>query len=180
MIATIEEVIGFWREAGPEKWFSKDDAFDVTIRRRFLETYREAAKGALASWEDTPEGLYALLILLDQFPRNMFRDSRQAFATDALALKIARRAIAKGFDRAIQVPERRFFYTPHMHAEDLVAQEECIALCERANDPEGVKFAIIHRNIIRDFGRFPHRNAILGRETTPEEAEFLAGDGFKG
>jgi uncharacterized protein (DUF924 family) len=179
-LASAAEIIAFWREAGPEKWFNKDEAFDTAIRERFLDTHLAAARGELSGWESTPEGAYALLLLLDQFPRNLFRGSAQAFATDEQALGIAERAITKGFDKRFEGAERRFFYLPHMHAEDLAHQERCVALCEAANDPEGVKFAIIHRDIIRDFGRFPHRNPVLGRETTQQEQAFLEAGGFSG
>lgn len=178
--ASIEEVVGFWREAGPERWFAKDAAFDREIAKRFEPTYREAARGLLKAWEETPEGVYALLLLLDQFPRNLFRNSPQAFATDAMARKIADRAMKRGFDRVFNNPERRFFYLPLMHSEDLADQERCIALCQAAQDEDGVKYAIIHRDIIRDFGRFPHRNKVLGRQTTPAEQEFLDEGGFAG
>lgn len=178
--ATIDDILSFWRAAGPDKWFAKDDAFDADIRARFLAAHEAAANGELAAWEDTPEGVYALLILLDQFPRNLFRGSPRAFATDAQALAIAERAIAKGFDLTIPVPERRFLYMPFMHAEDLAHQERCVALCDASDDPEGVKFAVIHRDIISDFGRFPHRNPILGRKTTPQEQDFLDEGGFRG
>lgn len=174
------EILAFWRQAGPEKWFAKDESFDAEIRRRFLPAHEAAAAGRLDDWQETPEGAYALLILLDQFPRNLFRGSPQAFATDAKALAVARHAIARGFDRSYEPPERRFFYLPFMHSEALHDQEHCVALCAAADDAEGVKFAEIHRDIIRDFGRFPHRNAILGRETTPAEQSFLDDGGFAG
>ena len=174
------EIVAFWREAGPEKWFAKDEAFDAEIVRRFLPIHEDAAAGKLGAWEVTPEGVYALLILLDQFPRNMFRGSPRAFATDAQALAIAERAIARGFDEAYDAPEKRFFYMPFMHSEGLADQERCIALCAAAADPEGVKYAEIHRDIIRNFGRFPHRNPVLGRETTPEERAYLDEGGFSG
>ncbi|CAM5765755.1 DUF924 family protein [Bosea minatitlanensis] len=174
------EILAFWHEAGPEKWFAKDAGFDAEIGRRFRPAYEAAAAGRLDGWQETPEGAYALLILLDQFPRNLFRGSPQAFATDAKALEVARHAIAKGFDKSYEPPERRFFYLPFMHSEALHDQERCVALCAAADDAEGVKFAEIHRDIIRDFGRFPHRNAVLGRETTPEEQSFLDDGGFAG
>lgn len=179
-LPSAADIVAFWREAGPEKWFAKDTAFDAEITRRFLPAHEDAAAGKLGDWEKTPEGVYALLILLDQFPRNMFRDSPRAFATDAQALAIAERAIARGFDDAYGAPEKRFFYMPFMHSEELHDQERCIALCAAAADPEGVKYAEIHRDIIRDFGRFPHRNPVLGRDTTPAEESFLAGGGFAG
>ena len=173
-------ILDFWREAGPEKWFAKDEAFDAEIRRHFLAEVEAAARGELSAWEETPEGVYALLLLLDQFPRNLYRGSPQAFAADPLALAVAERAIARGFDRAFENPERRFIYMPFMHSEDLADQQRCIALCEAADDPEGVKFAVIHRDIIRDFGRFPHRNPVLGRQSSAEERRFLDDGGFSG
>jgi uncharacterized protein (DUF924 family) len=178
--ATIDDVLAFWRAAGPDRWFARDEAFDAEIRTRFRATHEAAARGELGAWEDTPDGVYALMILLDQFPRNLFRGSPRAFATDAQALAIAQRAIARGFDKAFRPPESRFIYMPFMHAEDLAHQERCIALCEASDDPEGVKFAVIHRDIIRDFGRFPHRNPVLGRDTTAREQEFLDEGGFRG
>ncbi len=174
------DIVAFWRAAGPEKWFAKDDAFDAEIRQRFLPAHEAAATGELADWEQTPEGAYALLILLDQFPRNLFRGSERAFATDAQALAIAERAIARSFDKSYEPPEQRFFYMPFMHSEALADQERCVSLCAAANDAEGVTHAEIHRDIIRDFGRFPHRNPVLGRKTTAEEQAFLEKGGFAG
>lgn len=173
-------LIEFWREAGPERWFKKDAVFDATFRDRFLALHLRAAAGELDHWAGTAEGALALLILLDQFPRNMFRGSPRAFATDALAVEIAERAIARGFDEAYQPPEKRFFYMPFMHSEGLADQERCIELCAAADDAEGVKYAEIHRDIIRNFGRFPHRNPVLGRETTAQERAFLDEGGFNG
>lgn len=179
-LPTTAEIVAFWREAGPERWFEKSDAFDAEITQRFLPVHEAAAAGDLDGWQETPEGAFALLILLDQFPRNMFRGSPRAFATDEKALAIADAAIAKGFDRSYQPPEQRFFYMPHMHSEELADQQRCVDLCTATNDAEGVKFAVIHHDIIRDFGRFPHRNTVLGRETTTEERDFLAEGGFAG
>lgn len=177
---SIQNVLGFWRSAGPDRWFAKDDGFDSAIRSRFLDAHEAAARGDHADWETTPEGVYALMILLDQFPRNLFRGSPRAFATDAQALAIAERAIARGFDAVIPLPERRFLYMPFMHAEDFAHQERCIALCAASDDPEGVRHAVIHRDIIASFGRFPHRNAVLGRRTTAAEQFFLDEGGFAG
>ncbi|TCK30787.1 uncharacterized protein (DUF924 family) [Ancylobacter aquaticus] len=177
---TAAEIIGFWRDAGPERWFEKDDAFDAAIRARFLHAYEAAAAGALGAWEETAEGCYGLILLLDQFPRNLFRGSPQAFATDAQALKVAEAAIARGFDRAFELPERRFYYVPFMHSEELADQQRCIALCEAAGDEEGVHHAVVHHDIIRDFGRFPHRNPVLGRDMSEEEHAFLKAGGFAG
>lgn len=177
---TPADILAFWHAAGQEKWFAKDEVFDEAIRGRFLPAYEAAAAGERDDWAETAEGAYALLILLDQFPRNLFRDSPRAFVTDAKALRIAEHAIARGFDKAYEPPEQRFFYMPFMHSEALEDQERCIALCQAAGDPDGVKYAEIHRDIIRDFGRFPHRNPVLGRGTTPDEAAFLAEGGFAG
>jgi uncharacterized protein (DUF924 family) len=174
------EILTFWREAGPEKWFAKDEAFDAEISRRFRPLVEAATRGELSDWEETPEGVYALLVLLDQFPRNLHRGSHRAFAADALAREVAGRALARGFDAAFGNPERRFLYMPFMHSEDLADQERCVALSEASGDADSTKWAIIHRDIIRDFGRFPHRNDLLGRETTQEERRFLANGGFKG
>ncbi|MGL4812989.1 MAG: DUF924 family protein [Beijerinckiaceae bacterium] len=175
-----DEIVTFWRAAGPGRWFAKDVAFDDAIHVRFQGAHLQAARRELASWMDTPLGAYALMLLLDQFPRNIYRNSGHAFATDGLALAYAEEAIRRGHDQAFANPERRFFYTPHMHAEDLAMQERCIALCRAANDDEGVKYAIIHRDIIARFGRFPHRNPALGRVTTAEEQAFLDTGGFAG
>ncbi len=179
-LPTADAVLAFWREAGPARWFAKDEAFDAAIRTQFLAAHEPAARGELRGWEETAAGCYALILLLDQFPRNLFRGSPRAFATDAQARAIADAAIARGFDRAYDLPERRFFYMPYMHSEDLADQRRCIALCEAANDEEGVHHAVIHHDIIRDFGRFPHRNPVLGRDMTAEEQAFLAAGGFAG
>jgi uncharacterized protein (DUF924 family) len=176
---TPSDILAFWRAVGPQKWFVQDAGVDADTRR-FLPAYEAAAAGRLAPWEETPEGALALLLLLDQFPRNMFRGEARAYAADPLARAIAERAIARGFDQKFANPERRFFYLPSMHSETLVDQERCQALCRVAQDAEGVKHADIHADIIRRFGRFPHRNAVLGRETTAEERAFLDAGGFAG
>jgi uncharacterized protein (DUF924 family) len=172
-------VLAFWRAAGPDKWFEKDDAFDADIRAKFLATYEAAAAGRLA-WDGDVEGALALLIVLDQFPRNMFRGSTRAFAADPLARAAAIRAIERGFDQRIAVPERSFFYLPFEHSESLVDQERCVALNRASGDADALKWAELHADIIRRFGRFPHRNKVLGRVTTPEEQAFLDGGGFAG
>jgi uncharacterized protein (DUF924 family) len=179
-LATASEIVAFWREAGPKRWFEKDASFDDQIRRRFLPTHEAAAAGKLADWEDTAEGALALLILLDQFPRNMFRDQARAFATDPLARAIAASALVRGFDSQAPGGMRKFFLLPFEHSEDLADQERCVALNRAAGDADGLKWAEIHADIIRRFGRFPHRNATLGRITTPEEQAFLDGGGFAG
>ncbi len=178
--AATAEIVSFWREAGPERWFEKDDDFDLTIRSRFLAIHEAAARGELAAFEETAEGALALLILLDQFPRNMFRNSARAFATDPLARAVANRALVRGFDLAVDEPMRPFFYLPFMHSELLADQDRSLQLHEAFGDPERSRHAAIHRDIILKHGRFPHRNRALGRETTPAEREFLEGGGFSG
>jgi uncharacterized protein (DUF924 family) len=178
-VASPATVLAFWRAAGPDKWFAKDAAFDADIREMFLATYETAAAGALA-WDGHPEGALALVIVLDQFPRNMFRDSARAFAADPIARTVAAHAIARGFDQKVELAERSFFYLPFEHSEALADQERCIALNRASGDADALKWAELHADIIRRFGRFPHRNAVLGRTTTPEERVFLDGGGFAG
>jgi uncharacterized protein (DUF924 family) len=179
MIATAGEVVDFWREAGPEKWFEKNDAFDTAFREKFLESQEAAARGELDGWAESPAGSLALLILLDQFPRNCFRKTTRMYATDPHARRIARKAIAAGHDLAFDGPIRVFFYLPLAHSEDIVDQEEAVRLNAMVGE-EFAKHARGHRDIIAKFGRFPHRNAILGRDTTPEEQAFLDEGGFAG
>lgn len=174
------EIVAFWREAGPAKWFEKDADFDLLIRSRFLAVHGAAARGEFAAFEDSAEGALALVILLDQFPRNMFRGSGRAFATDALARTVAERAMARGFDQAIDEAMRPFFYLPFMHSEVLADQDRCVQLFEAHGDAEMSQFATGHRDVIVRFGRFPHRNKAVGRDTTPEEQEFLDSGGFAG
>lgn len=168
-------IIAFWKDVGEKRWFAVDPALDQEIRERFESAWEEARDGKLASWEGTAEGALALLILLDQFPRNMFRGSAEAFSTDALARQIAERAIARGYD--LQTPPllRAFFYLPFMHAENEADQDLCVALiAERLGETSvNYPFALGHREVIRKFGRFPGRNAALGRASTPEEKAFL-------
>ena len=178
--AALAEIVSFWRQAGPDKWFEADEDFDRTIRSRFLAIHEAAARGELAAFEERAEGALALLILLDQFSRNMFRNSARAFATDHLARAVADRALARGFDQETEATMRPFFYLPFMHSELLADQDRCLQLYEAFGDPEQLKFAVTHRDIIAKFGRFPHRNRVLGRETTPAEREFLEGGGFAG
>jgi uncharacterized protein (DUF924 family) len=175
-----DEIVDFWLEAGPDKWFNKDADFDREIEDRFAAVHEAAARGALEKWQENATGAMALVILLDQFPRNMYRDTPRAFATDAKALAVAKRAIARGFDQGFELQQRRFLYMPFMHAEDAAMQQRCIDLCEAAGDENGLKHARIHAEIVNRFGRFPHRNRILGRETSPEEQRFLDEGGFAG
>lgn len=177
----IRDILDFWfEEAGPDKWYVKNPDFDREITDRFLGQYAQAAAGKLDAWMDTPEGALALVLLLDQFPRNMFRDTAKAFATDEKALTIAKASVARGDDAKIPVFRSRFFYLPYMHSEDLQDQEACVRLFEAVSDRvDNLKWALAHRDVIEKFGRFPHRNAALGRTTTPEEQAWLdAGGGF--
>ncbi len=173
------DVVRFWRDAGPEAWFRKSDDFDQRLRARFLDAHMAAATRALDHWADTAEGSLALLILLDQFPRNAFRGTAHMFATDPLALHFARLALTHGHDQATDAGLRAFFYLPLEHSEAPADQDRCVALCHPLGG-QTHDYAIIHRDIIRRFGRFPHRNAVLGRETTPEEQAFLDSGGFAG
>jgi uncharacterized protein (DUF924 family) len=177
---TPEEVLDFWFGVDPKKWYAKDAAFDAAIRERFLATYEAAASGRLADWEATPESALALVIVLDQFSRNMFRGSARTFAADALALAVAKRAVERGFDQELELPKRNFFYLPFTHSESPADQERCVELSRERSDADTLKWAEIHAEIIRRFGRFPHRNALLGRSTTPAEQAFLDAGGFAG
>jgi uncharacterized protein (DUF924 family) len=177
---TAEDVLAFWSEAGSDRWYERDEAFDAAIRERFAAVYQDAASGLLSGWEDSPEGALALVIVLDQFPRNMFRGSARSFAADPLARAVAERAIARGFDRQVEMPARAFFYLPFEHSEALADQERAVALMRATGDAGLLKWAELHADIIRRFGRFPHRNALFGRTTTPEEQAFLEAGGFSG
>jgi uncharacterized protein (DUF924 family) len=179
-IATAADVLAFWRKAGPDKWFNKSEAFDQSIRDAFLTTYEAAAEGRLSPWENTAESALALIIVLDQFPRNMFRNSARAWEADPLARDIADAAISQGFDQEIDKDLRAFFYLPLMHSEDTDDQDYCVELCRALGNENNLKYAELHADVIRRFGRFPHRNAVLGRTTTPEEQSFLDSGGFSG
>jgi uncharacterized protein (DUF924 family) len=171
-------VLAFWRDAGPDRWYIRDDDFDADIRGRYLGLWQRAAAGELASWETSDDGALALVIALDQFPRNMFRDSAKTYASDARARDVARRAIDRGVDTRIDPALREFLYLPFMHSEELTDQMRCIELLQQAGLAENAKWAEHHAEIIRRFGRFPHRNGVLGRATTPDEQAFLDEGGF--
>ncbi|MBN8501009.1 MAG: DUF924 domain-containing protein [Sphingomonadales bacterium] len=180
---SANEIVAFWRAAGPAKWFAKDAALDAEIIRRFEAAHHAAARGEMAGWGDTADGALALLILLDQFPRNIWRGSAHAFATDPLARSLALAAIAAGHDLACDAAMRVFFYLPLEHSEALADQDLCLAKCadlDAASGSEWSKWAALHRDIIVRFGRFPHRNACLGRASTAEELAFLEQGGFAG
>ncbi len=173
------DVVDFWISAGARRWFTKDAAFDAEIRARFEALHFAAARRELDDWTQDAQGALALLLLLDQFPRNLFRNSAHAFATDPLARHIADAAIEAGLDRQIDPALRIFFYLPFEHSESLADQDRCVALCIDSN-ADYRRFAMLHRDIIQRFGRFPHRNAELGRETTAQEEAFLRSRGFAG
>jgi uncharacterized protein (DUF924 family) len=178
------DIVAFWRDAGPARWFKKDPAFDAAIRERFEAAHHAAARCEFDAWLASAEGSLALLLLLDQFPRNLWRGSAHAFATDPLARQVARAAIAAGHDRQFGAELRPFFYLPFEHSEDLADQDFGVGLCEtlhrEAGDADTLKWSRLHRDIIARFGRFPHRNSELGRETTPREQAFLDEGGFAG
>jgi uncharacterized protein (DUF924 family) len=179
--ASPADIVAFWREAGEERWFKKDEAFDRDIAERFATVHADAARGRLADWADTPEGALALILLLDQFSRQLFRGKPQAFAQDGMAVDLARASVDAGHDRSVDPRLRMFFYMPFMHSETIADQQRCVCLFHRlVGATQGLKYALEHAEIIRRFGRFPHRNAILGRHTTPAEQSFLDGGGFAG
>ena len=177
--ATPDAVTDFWREAGPERWFTKDAAFDILFRERFLPLHFAAARREFDAWAQTAQGSLALLILLDQFPRNSFRETAHMYATDPLARHFARQAQAMGHNDAIEPELRLFLHLPFCHSEDLADQDVSVALSTPLGGAAR-ESAEGHREIIRRFGRFPHRNAMLGRETTAEEKAFLDEGGFSG
>lgn len=168
---------GEWREA----WFRKDEAFDDEVRERFGDLYEEAASGALDGWRDDARSCLALVILLDQFPRNMFRGDPRTHATDDKALEASKYAVDRALDRELPGFQRHFLYMPFMHSEDLEDQRRSVELFEiLAGVPDSTdasSYAVQHMEIVERFGRFPHRNEVLGRTSTPEEAEFLGQPG---
>jgi uncharacterized protein (DUF924 family) len=178
-VARAEHVVSFWTEAGPEKWFKKDPAFDDRFRGLFLDTHLSAARRELDSWVRAPRDVLALFVMLDQFPRNCFRGTGHMYATDPLALSFARKALGDGLDQDVAPDLRVFFYLPFMHSEVLADQETALRKC-LSLDEETIEAAREHHAIIARFGRFPHRNPMLGRETTAEERAFLQGGGFSG
>ncbi|WP_172329367.1 DUF924 family protein [Mangrovicoccus sp. HB161399] len=178
-----EDVLDFWiDEVGPKGWYMGGAELDATILARFGTTWEAAQAEGHLGWSATPHGTLALLILLDQFPRNMFRGDGRAFATDTLARSLAKKAIELGWDMRIPEPERQFFYLPLMHSECLMDQERCIRLMMERMPESGADnllHARAHREVIRRFGRFPYRNDDLGRPTTGEEARFLEEGGYR-
>ena len=178
-----QDILHFWFvESQPAQWFQRNDDFDALIRDRFLSTVNMAREGLCDGWADQAEGALALCLVLDQFPRNIFRGQAAAFASDEKALEVAIGAIAKGFDRIFLPARRRFFYLPYGHSEHMEHQDRALALflAMRDEDPVAYEYALRHRDVIERFGRFPHRNAALGRTSTPDELLYLSqpGAGF--
>ncbi|WP_417676521.1 DUF924 family protein [Pseudodonghicola sp.] len=177
-----DEILKFWLdEAGPAKWYVEEDALDEEIRRRFLTTWEAVGEGRFSLWLTYPSGVLAYIILADQFPRNMFRGDPRSFATDRAAITAAKAAIAKGWDMKIDEPARQFFYLPLMHSECVTDQDRCVRLMlERMPETgaDNMTHARAHREVIRRFGRFPYRNAALGRSPTTLEQAYLAEGGY--
>jgi uncharacterized protein (DUF924 family) len=179
------QVISFWFANGERdaRWFEKSEAFDAEVRTRFLALHEEAASGELDAWKEASGDCLALIVVLDQFPRNMFRGTARAFATDRRALEAARHAVANGYDRSMTPSQRMFVYLPFEHSESLEDQEIACRLSQPlAAFPathDVYEYALRHREIVARFGRFPHRNAALGRASTPEEIEFLKQPGSR-
>ena len=173
-VSALDEVLYFWfEESQPEQWFKVDPTFDALIRTRFGELHAQACRCELFSWRGKPEGRLAEIIVLDQFSRNRYRGAPKAFATDPLALALAQEAVASGADQALEPPQRAFLYMPYMHSESRVVHVEAERLFRENGQPRNLDFELRHKAIIDRFGRYPHRNAILGRESTDEEIEFL-------
>lgn len=180
-VAPSNEVLTFWfAEATQPLWFASTPDFDEALRMRFLVTYQAAAAGQLADWEATPEGALALVIVLDQFPLNLFRGRAESFATEAAARAVADRAIARGFDQVVPPIQRQFLYLPFMHSETLADQERSVRLYQQPGLEDSLRFARHHRDLIARFGRFPHRNAPLDRTSTAEEIAYGLARGFHG
>lgn len=177
-----QDVLSFWLdEVGPSGWYATDEALDAQIRDRFFDTWQRSTEGALSLWLTYPSGTLAYIILTDQFPRNMFRGEARAFSTDRAALAVAKSAIDKGWDMKIDEPARQFFYLPLMHSENLCDQDRCVRLLhDRMPETGGnnLVHARAHREVIRQFGRFPYRNEALARATTPPERAYVDAGGY--
>ncbi len=178
-MTSAADLLSFWEEAGPDAWYKQDDAFDQAIRDRFGATWQAAHDGQLEDWATDARGVLALIILLDQFPRNMFRNDPRAFATDAQARDVAGKMLAQGWDQEIEGEMRQFAYMPFMHSEEIAHQDICVDLMEqRMEEGNNDLHAEAHREIIRRFGRFPFRNEALGRESTDAEKDFIENGGY--
>jgi uncharacterized protein (DUF924 family) len=177
---TKQEVLKFWfEETQPQQWFQKDESFDREITERFSVTYDMAKKDLCADWTKDADGSLALCLVLDQFPRNMFRDSPKAFETDKKALLISKEALHRGYDMLLPTVKRKFLYMPFMHSENIDEQNRCVSLFGQMQEEEPLSYdyAMRHKEVIEEYGRFPHRNVIIGRESTKEEIEYLKSPG---
>ncbi|MGM0563811.1 MAG: DUF924 family protein [Pseudomonadota bacterium] len=170
----IDDVLQFWfHELSPKDWWKKDRALDQKISEQFGDLHTQAAAGELVDWRASARGRLAEILVLDQFSRNIFRDQPGAFACDTMALVLAQEAVSGGRDRELSVQEQRFLYMPYMHSESVAIHEHALRLFDQPGMEDALKFEIRHKDIIDRFGRYPHRNKILGRTSTPEEIEFL-------
>lgn len=168
------DILTFWfNEISPRQWWEKSATFDALVRDRFGEVLAAASRCELFNWRVTPQGRLAEIIVLDQFSRNIHRGAGAAFANDALALALAQEAVATGADLTLPLPQRAFLYLPYMHSESVVIHEVAVRLFSVQGLEDNYKFELLHKAIIDRFGRYPHRNAMLGRESTPEEIAFL-------
>ncbi len=175
---SYHKILDFWFKENADKWFLKSTEFDSLIRKNFLTIYEDLKSEKEVGWEDTPQSALAMIIVLDQFPRNMFRGTEKAFETDVLARKLAKKSLLAGYDKKLSTPERAFLYLPLEHSEDLSDQEDSVKFFTRLHEESSkdsmfLDYAIQHYKIIKRFGRFPHRNEVLNRKSTPEEIEFL-------
>jgi uncharacterized protein (DUF924 family) len=177
MMQSVDDVLDFWFvEHGQKEWFGGGPEFDRKLAGRFAETHEAVARGEAWTWRATPEGRLAEIIVLDQFSRQIHRGSPLAFASDDMALALAQEAVAGGHDVALEPVRRRFMYMPYMHSESLLVHEEAMRLFTALGDAEMLKYEGLHAACLRRFGRYPSRNAVLGRESTPEELDYIAGD----
>ncbi len=173
----INDILTLWfSEHVKPLWYNSTPEFDQELREKYMDTYQAALNGELSIWEETPQGALALVICLDQFPLNMFRNKAEGFAGEAPSREVAARAIEKGFDQSLKGAQKAFLYLPYMHSEELTDQDRVLELFSKAGLEDNLKWANHHRDIVSRFGRFPHRNAILGRQSTPEEIAYLQSD----
>ncbi len=181
-IATVNEIVSFWfSDQARPMWFNSTPAFDAELRAQYLDTYHAALNGELAHWAETPEGALALVICLDQFPLNMFRGQKAGFEGEEPSRRVAEAAIKRGFDQVLNGEQKAFLYMPYMHSEDLADQDRLLSLLSAAGLEDNLRWAKHHREIVSRFGRFPHRNAILGRESTEQELAYLrSGEAYHG
>ena len=176
-----QQILDFWfKETDKTFWFKKDTSFDELIRKRFDTVYAAAIKGELFNWRINAQGRLAEIIVLDQFSRNLFRDSAKAFSSDPLSLCLAQEAVAQKLDLQLSLSERAFLYMPYMHSESLLIHEQAVELFSVAGLEDNLRFEMMHKQIIERFNRYPHRNQLLARQSTEEEIEFLkqAGSSF--